>query len=192
MAVGDKEWTLNQLRNVRNCYLCILGAMRLLNGRTVLTLRNRVVLLREEEILWDPRPADREGRRHEVDLGQLAHSYEHDKAAYEVTLRNLYNFARRNLVTESFEAVKTYSIAAHIMPKLRSEAWFPFARIIRNAVAHNFIIHFDKHDLARLPIIWNGKAIDRALEGQEIAGSLLDPQITLDLLHAMEAFVQAN
>jgi len=192
MAVGDKQWALNQLRHARNSYLFTLAGLRLLNSPAVLDLRHRLIVLTPNEIVWDPDNSDRLGARSEFHLDQLINDYENARVNYDASLLELYKFVRRNLVTESFEVTRTYAVKVGISSKWRAEPWHQVARIVRNAIAHDFTISFDKHAKAALPITWAGKTIDLTMEGSEVTNGLLDPVFTVSLISGMQDFVERN
>jgi hypothetical protein len=52
VAVKDKTWALNQLRRKRNATCYTLAAMRLLNSPSILSLRDRLVLLRVDQLIF--------------------------------------------------------------------------------------------------------------------------------------------
>lgn len=190
--IGDKDWALNQLRHARNSYLYTLAGMRLLNSDASRGLQDRVVQLRQDGLLFDPDPSDRVGRRFEFEFNQLVFDYTSRKSDFDASLWELYKFVRRNLITESFEVAKTYSTNASMLTEFRDQPWYQFARVARNAVAHNFIVHFDNFARAALPITWNGKTLDQSLEGSEVTSDLLDPLTTCELIAVMEEFVRTH
>ena len=85
-----------------------------------------------------------------------------------------------------------YAEYKSVMPKLRLEAWFRFARIIRNAISHDFHYTFDKHDRACLPVRWEGKTIDISMLGKEMTEDMLDPLTTMRLIDEIRKFIELN
>jgi hypothetical protein len=166
--------------------------MRLLNSPATEALAGRRVVLRDSGLIWDPDPADRVGKRFEFEADQLVVDYRHNSTNFLASLNELYKFVRRNVVAEAYEVVKTYSTAANIVPIWQAAPWYHFARVTRNAMAHNFVITFDKHSLAALPITCFGKTIDASAAVTEITTNVLDPYVTIELLSAIRKFVETH
>lgn len=192
MPVGDKPWALNQLRHAKNAYIYTLAAMRLLNSEALLSLRDRRVLIRQDGIIWDPDISDFVGGAVGYEGNQIIAAYQNDNANFQVDLLELYKSSRRNLVKESYETVKKFAAKAGLDATWSKQPWYGFARIIRNAISHDMVISFDAKDLARLPVTLAGTTIDVSMDKKEMTSDLLNPLVTLELIEAMKAFVQAN
>lgn len=192
MAIGDRNWTLNQLRHARNSFLYTLSGMRLLNGDLAESLRGKILLLKVDGVIWDPDQGDRVGERFEFDASQVTDEYKNRRSDFDESLEELYKFLRRNLIRESFDAVKVFAEVNGVKNELQNQSWYHFARVLRNAVVHNFMIEFDKHARAALPIEWNGRFIEASMEGTEIRSDILNPLTTIDLIVAMHTFVNAK
>lgn len=188
----DKNWAQNQLRHARNSLLYTLAGMQLLNSDASLSLRNGVIVLKRNGVVFNPDPADRTGKRFEFEMNQLVHDYTEKKSDFNVSLDELYKFVRRNLIKESFEVVKAYAGEAKIKPLLESESWFWFAYVVRNSVSHDLHFRFRDGARKRLPLSWRGIEINLNHEGSEITGDVLNPQTTLELIIEMQQFVSRN
>jgi GNAT superfamily N-acetyltransferase len=146
--------------------------------------RRVVVIAREGErpvgygtLIWEPR-------------------YERFRAAGVPEINNLAVDARvrRQGVASalSFEVMKTFSKKHQLDHDLHAESWFHFARVVRNALAHDFVFSFDKHALAKLPVTWGGVTITAAMDKTEITTDALNPLLSLDLVLAMLSLVEAH
>jgi hypothetical protein len=76
-----------------------------------------------------------------------------------------------------------------LLQRLRNTEWYQFARVVRNATAHNLLV-----DLRRtkklLPIVWHGIRIDEDSDGKPIS-DLLGHLPALELFLAMYDFARA-
>jgi hypothetical protein len=72
----------------------------------------------------------------------------------------------RALIKEGFELLKNYCAETDQQQLFRDEPWFHFARLIRNALSHNFRFSFNRRD--DLPVSWEGRTIDRVMDGQDL------------------------
>jgi hypothetical protein len=193
MIAFDKTWALNQLRHRRNAHLIATAAMRLINGPELSNLKDRIVLINGNGMIFDPDPADRIGARLEFHFNQLLESKQNTPSDFEVDMKEFYKSARRNLVKESFEVTTDFVEANGLLSKLRLEPWYYFAYHVRNAITHDFRWEFtNKKTKALLPTTWNGKTIEVSMEGTEIIEGFLDPFTATSLALAMEDFVKAS
>ena len=55
-----------------------------------------------------------------------------------------------------------------LLNDMKATSWYLFARIIRNALSHNFHFHFTANDKRMMPITWNSITISEDMEGQPI------------------------
>jgi hypothetical protein len=72
------------------------------------------------------------------------------------------------LIKDSFELTRHHAKKAGLFSLLRSQSWYQFCRIIRNCIAHNYIIEFNSTDLSILPITWHDRSITAAMNNQEL------------------------
>jgi hypothetical protein len=74
-----------------------------------------------------------------------------------------------------------------LLSELKRADWYWFARMIRNAVSHNF--HFDfKHDKDKLPVTWNGVTLTEDLQGTPITYKSFWHKPGYELFLEMKAF----
>jgi hypothetical protein len=189
VTVYDKSLALDQLRHKRNAYILTLASMRLLNSTCLETLKDRIVLIKPDGFIFDPLPEEREGERYEVQFNQILHSYINDNENFNVDLLELYKFSRRNLIKESFEVVKSYAGENNLTKQLKSQPWFEFARMVRNAVSHDLVWYFRPDDLKKLPVTWGGKTIDSSLNRKVLTTDFTDPLVTFELLEEIQKFI---
>lgn len=84
------------------------------------------------------------------------------------SLRSLALLHLCSLVKDSFELTKHRAKIADRFLLMQAEPWYQFARLIRNCVAHSFVFDFNRGDLQRLPVTWNGITLDASMHGKEL------------------------
>lgn len=192
MTVIDRNWALAQFRHLKNSAILTLAGMHMVNSDQVLALRGKIVVLTRKGIIGNPAIGDRQGARFEVDLGQLTREYTEAHADLTSSLWESWKLSRRAMIKEGYEVTQAYAEAADVMPQLRAQPWYQFARIIRNCLSHDFHFRFNKHDLKNLPVSWEGKEINASLNDADLPSDFLDPHTTWALFCEMTAFVQNN
>ncbi len=98
----------------------------------------------------------------------------------------------RMVLKEPFEVVRAFAEDHSRMAALRSEPWYQVARMLRNCVSHDFRIAFERHDLARLPVEWNGLRITADMDGEYLSAARCGPAFVKELVNAFEAFVRTT
>jgi|GEM_PF-1010188 len=73
-----------------------------------------------------------------------------------------------SLVKDTFELVKHHAETKGLDDDLKGQAWYHFARLVRNCLGHNFILEFNGHDVALMPVAWRGRTLTAAMNGQEL------------------------
>lgn len=78
----------------------------------------------------------------------------------------------RQLITETFEQIKAYTEQSSQTSAFKGQAWYQFARFIRNAYNHDFHFHFRSHDHRHFPVEYSTHAnppevlrIDASMDG---------------------------
>ncbi|MDR6904070.1 hypothetical protein [Rhizobium miluonense] len=188
----DKNWALDQLRHQRNAFLLTLASLALLHGDQLQSLSDRKVVLKGDGMILDPDDSDRTGERFEFEFQHIVDASVNDTTNFDVDLRELFKFARRNLVKEGFEVVKAFATVSGISEELEKEDWYPFAYVVRNAISHNMLWEFQKKAKKMLPITWKGVTIAISNEGQELSESVLSPWRSIELIFAMRGFVERH
>lgn len=74
--------------------------------------------------------------------------------------------------------------------ELHGTDWYEFARVVRNAVSHNFRFHFSKHDRRRLPIMWHGIMLTEELDGKAVTYEVFWHRPGYELFLEMRAFAE--
>jgi hypothetical protein len=68
--------------------------------------------------------------------------------------------------------------------------WFQFARIIRNAISHNFHFQYGKYDKSLLPVAWNGITLSQDMEGKPLTHGSLWHRTGYELFLEMRTFAE--
>jgi hypothetical protein len=79
----------------------------------------------------------------------------------------------------------------HLVADFHGAAWYDFARIIRNAVSHNFRFQFSKRDRSHLPITWHGISLTEELDGKAMTYESFWHRPGYELFLEMRAFAEA-
>jgi hypothetical protein len=72
----------------------------------------------------------------------------------------------RALIKESFELLLAYAEETQQNVQLKAAANYQFWRMVRNSLSHDAHWRFRPHDLARLPISWNGATLTTSMQNQ--------------------------
>ena len=96
----------------------------------------------------------------------------------------------RALGKESFDILKNYLITNSLWVEVKPNACLQFARIIRNALSHNFCFEFGKHEKSILPVTWHGRTINSSMEGQELTLSFYSPQCAWELFNDLRKLIK--
>ena len=143
----NKNDLIAQLENVKNNYFMGLAAISLMSESFAIKhLKQSTCNFGSYSISFHP-------------LASLL-AVELDK---RIAMKEFTTMLIRGLLKESYEIVKFYVETNAQADKFKSQDWFHFYRLIRNAVSHNFHFDFGKFDKTLLPISWNGRIIDITL-----------------------------
>ena len=93
-----------------------------------------------------------------------------------------------SLIKDSFELCRHHCKAAGVLPQMRVEPWFQFARLVRNCIAHNFEFEFSQFDLTILPATWLGRSITRAMNGGPLPVSFFGYREAWELFQDIRSF----
>lgn len=81
----------------------------------------------------------------------------------------------RNITNDSFETLKEYCEETNQSPRMQGQAWYDFARLVRNALTHNqHWLLCRPHDKVILPLTWRGKTIETSMDGKELTFDFYD------------------
>jgi hypothetical protein len=74
--------------------------------------------------------------------------------------------------------------------QMEATPWFQFARIIRNAISHNFHFQYNKYDRSLLLVTWNGITLCQDMEGKPLTSELLWHRTGYELFLQMRTFAE--
>ncbi len=74
--------------------------------------------------------------------------------------------------------------------QIKASPWYHFARIIRNAISHNFRFQYGRHDEVFLPVTWNGITLSQDMDGQPLTYVSLWHKTGYELFLEMRAFAE--
>jgi hypothetical protein len=74
---------------------------------------------------------------------------------------------------------------------MKATSWYEVARIVRNAISHNFHFQYTKHDKEKiLPVTWNCLTLSQGMEGRAITYESLWHKSGYELFLEMRAFAE--
>jgi hypothetical protein len=101
------------------------------------------------------------------------------------------------LIRAPFELLSDYCEDAdkreprcQLLKSLKETTWYPFARIIRNAISHNFHFDFSSGDKRLMPITWNEITLTEDLNGQALTYKIFWHKPGYELFLEMRAFAE--
>jgi hypothetical protein len=74
--------------------------------------------------------------------------------------------------------------------QMKASTWFHFARIVRNAISHNFHFQYGKYDKSLLPVTWNGITLSQDMEGKPLTSGSLWHKTGYELFLEMRNFAE--
>jgi len=103
-----------------------------------------------------------------------------------------------SLIRLPFELLKDYcedfdkvAKPAILMDRLTNMPWYQYAKLVRNAVSHNFRFAFNSSDKSRLPVTWKSVTIDSSCDGKAITYETLWHRSGYELFLEMREFVES-
>lgn len=131
-----------------------------------------------------------------IPFSDLADMLEDDTARLVVTSDFILNQLHA-LIRAPFELLcdycEDYDKAApgrNLLRDLQACPWYQFARLVRNAVSHNFRYDFREADKKRLPITWHGITLTEDLDGKPITHETLWHRPGYELFLDMQVFAE--
>jgi hypothetical protein len=132
-----------------------------------------------------------------VSFSDVASKLENHTTMYSLTADFLHNQLHA-LIRAPFELLDDYcsdfdkaTPNGNLHVRMKSADWYPFARIIRNAISHNFRFDFGKGDRKLLPVKWLWVTISENLNGQPLTDDFFAPKIGYRLFLRMQDFAMA-
>lgn len=102
------------------------------------------------------------------------------------------------LIRVSFEILRDYcedydklDTTRLLFQEMEKAPWYEYARVVRNAISHNFHFQFSNHDKKILPVTWNGITLSQEMEGQAITYESLWHKRGYELFLEMKTFAEA-
>lgn len=159
---------LARLETIRGNYtlgLLFCGLLRNPKTRSTITL-NRVFLTQARTWVFFPEqpislPPNE--KHYELRIGGPD-----DQSGMDHMIDQFSTMLLRNLILDTFEVIRDYCKATGQLQLMRSQPWYQFARLLRNAVTHDQCWIFKDYDRSILPACWRGKCIEVGMEGQEV------------------------
>jgi len=101
----------------------------------------------------------------------------------------------RTIFKESYAALRIYGEETDQWHgKLERQDWYQYLRLMRNSMEHSSLLDprfdFCENDIKNnLPLVWNGKRLDVAMNGQPIDFDFFSPLDVIDLLAEAEDYI---
>lgn len=96
----------------------------------------------------------------------------------------------RTFITEGFEKLKGYCESTDQTQLLKKQAWYQFARMVRNCLKHSQHWSFNNYDLSILPVTWHSKTIEALMNDKEMTWEFFDCFDSLELWDEMYEFAK--
>ena len=169
-----KQDIISEIHSFGNCFVVSLGAAHLL-CRSDAPKRLKDAVLSVEGATFNLTP-----------LSESLRGEPSSRPSVQGFLKSSY----RTCLCETFEVLNKYCVDTKQEKLFRSQNWYDFVRIVRNALRHNFTFAFRPSDVKKLPVSWKGKQITTAMEGTLITFSFLGFDDLRELYSALEAFAR--
>ena len=98
--------------------------------------------------------------------------------------------ALRATVKEAYELIKNYCETTDQYDNFIMQPWYPYLRLLRNPLSHDFIFNFKKYEKTLLPATWRGRTITAEMNGSPLRIHLVDDEAVYLLLEDMEKFIK--
>lgn len=113
----------------------------------------------------------------------------HDEKAMRIACEELYASAHRSAIKELFPLTKLYCHVTDQLQALRSQSWFQFWRIIRNAWSHDMTFNFNPNEKAALPVTWSGVTIELSMNGKHLTHGHCSYEKLRELIETAQSYV---
>lgn len=169
-----KEELLNQLEHTKNNFILGLAAYSMFDSGKSWSL------LQTQMAAFGP---------YTVSFDQVADLLRKEQDRI-LALNEFAKMLLRTFIKEAFEHIKDYCEKTDQYPPFKAEDWYEFARLIRNYLSHNCRFEFNKYDIARLPVQWNGKIIVAEMDKQTLDRRFFGYVEAWELYQEFENFVK--
>lgn len=182
---------LTRLETVRGNYtigLMFCGLLRNPSTRPAI-IANRIFLTPSTTLVFFPgHPVTLPEKEKHIELKLQGPE---DLSGYDHLIDQFSAMLLRNLILDAFELISDYCERTKQVENMKSQSWHQFARLLRNALTHDQCWRFSKGDEKVLPVSWNGKRIDQAMDQQEIRPSFFGWFDGCELFNDMFSFSQS-
>ncbi|NUQ35279.1 MAG: hypothetical protein HUU29_10095 [Planctomycetaceae bacterium] len=111
-------------------------------------------------------------------------------------LKNEFFKAQMRLaLKEAFEVCKTYCKNTQQFQNMRGTSWYHFARIVRDAVTHDFHIDTENKESRLLPLTWRYWTITPEMTGKQVSAGLkgfISHRLVDETMAAYTRFIQTE
>lgn len=90
------------------------------------------------------------------------------------------------------ECIHQYAKSSKQENTLFSDSYFRIARILRNAVAHNYRISLDTNDIKALPIEFCGVEYNKNMNDKDLTFEMINPYSALMLFKELKTLVETK
>jgi len=171
----NREGLENQIHNCKALYVWGLAGIILLSHKAA------PAILRESHVKFS---------NHKQEFKGMADRLEFNKEERREILDNFHKVFLRFYIRESFELIKDYCEKTNQLVLLRKQAWYHFARLIRNCLGHNFKWVFKPYDKSLLPISLRTLTITEEMEGKPLSLDFFNQSHAWNLHTDMSLFVK--
>lgn len=116
----------------------------------------------------------------------------HNEAAMRIACEELYESAHRSAIKELFPLTKLYCHRTGQLEALKSQPWFQFWRIVRNAWSHDMTFNFNPDEKALLPVTWSGVTIDVSMNGKHLTHGHCSREKLRELIETAQSYVEQH
>ncbi len=169
-----KPELISQLENAKNNYILELAAISLFGSIEAYPI------LENNNAVFGP---------YTVEFDQVANLLRNTNDR-DIAIKEFLTSQIRSLIKESFELIQDYSKVTGQALLFKAEPWYPFARMIRNCLSHNFRFEFREYDRSLLPVSWKARTIISTMEGQPLALGFFGYVETWELFQEYQNFAQ--
>jgi hypothetical protein len=165
---AERETLAARLMTVQNNYVLGLASLALL------TAPEAIPILQRESARFGG---------YDVQFGQVVALFSNTEHRDDAC-RSLLIMHMCSLIKDSFELCRHHCKIAGELSAMQGEPWYQFCRLIRNCIAHNFLLIFSARDITLLPLTWRGRTITHAMQGGPL------PLQVFGYVEAWEMFIE--
>jgi hypothetical protein len=114
-----------------------------------------------------------------------------DEKARQILLQNFMGMATRTFMKESFERVRKYCTLNGYDKELSEQPWYHYARMVRNCLSHDFILHYNEYDKSLLPVTYHNAEFTLDLDDKNIPSEYCNHNHAFLLFQDIIDFIQS-